>query len=125
MVKISDAEWVVMVALWQGSPATVRQVIDRLPKSHEWAYTTVKTMLDRLVAKEFLQTRKQGQISTYSPLLSKDQARQSALRGLVERAFDGTVGALIHHLIAAEKLSAQDRLQIEQWLHESDEQRVD
>ena len=50
-MKLSKAEWQIMNALWQDNPATARELMERMPSRVNWAYTTVKTMLSRLVEK--------------------------------------------------------------------------
>ena len=51
-MKLTEAEWQIMNALWKGWPATARQIADRLPEEVNWAYTTIKTMLTRLADKK-------------------------------------------------------------------------
>ena len=53
-MKFTDAEWHIMKALWQQAPASARQIAERLPEDIQWAYTTIKTMLNRLVEKQVL-----------------------------------------------------------------------
>ena len=119
-LKLSDAEWTVMQAVWAGAPASARDVLDRVGRDTAWAYTTVKTLLARLVEKDALSVRMRGNVSLYEPLITKRQAQVAALRSLVEKAFDGTFGSLVHHLIAEEKLSSRDRRALARMLEEAD-----
>src|SRR5262245_45157905 len=102
-MRLTDAEWVVMTALWGRSPASVRDVLERLPPGTSWAYTTVKTLLTRLVEKGAVHARKRANTSLFEPLVTRQQARRSALRSLLNRAFEGTFGALFQHLLAEER----------------------
>ena len=45
--SISGGEWDILNALWGGGPSTARGVAERLSEERGWAYSTVKTMLDR------------------------------------------------------------------------------
>ena len=119
-LKLSDAEWTVMQAVWAGSPASARDVLDRVGHDTGWAYTTVKTLLARLVEKDAVSVRMRGNVSLYEPLITRRQAQVSALRSLVEKAFDGTFGSLVHHLITEEKLSSRDRRALARMLEEAD-----
>jgi len=47
-------------ALWEFNPATTREIYEMLPEDVGWAYTTVKTMLSRLVIKNAVSEQKQG-----------------------------------------------------------------
>ena len=111
-MKLSDAEWQIMNALWVDHPATARQVAGRLPSGVKWAYTTIKTMLTRLVEKEAVSERKQGNTSIYEPLLSRQKARRRALRMLADQAFDGAFGPLMHFLLEDQKLPAKQRAEL-------------
>ena len=51
-MKLTEAEWQIMNALWENFPATARQIADGLGDEVDWAYTTIKTMLTRLAEKK-------------------------------------------------------------------------
>lgn len=116
--KLSDAEWAIMNALWQGSPASAREVLERLGPKAGWAYTTIKTMLDRLVEKGLVKVTKHAAAGLYEPRLAQDVARTSALRSLVERAFGGTFGSLVQHFVQSERLSEQEKRELRELLAE-------
>lgn len=108
-MKLTDAEWQIMNALWSDHPATARQIASRLPADTSWAYTTVKTLLARLVEKNAVAQHKQGHTSLYDPLLTRTKARRSALKSLANQAFDGALGPLMHFLIEHQNLSPRQR----------------
>ena len=111
-MKLTEAEWLLMNALWDVHPAKARDIAQRLPKSVNWAYTTIKTMLSRLAEKKAVRESKQGNVSVYEPILSRREARQSALRIVLNQAFDGAFGPLMHFLLEDQKLSAKQRREL-------------
>ncbi len=111
-MKLTEAEWQIMKALWEKHPATAREVMDRLPAGVKWAYTTIKTMLTRLVEKRAVSEAKQGNISLYDPLISQRKARLSAFRSLLETAFDGAMGPLVHFLVEEEQLTPKQKKEL-------------
>jgi BlaI family penicillinase repressor len=117
---LSEAEWKVMEALWEKSPATVRDVAERLRAETGWAYTTVKTMLDRMVAKGAISRRVRERVGWFEPKVTRREARKSAVRSLLDRAFDGAFGSLLHHLASEERLPAADRKRLKELLDEED-----
>lgn len=119
-LQLSDAEWKVMNAVWRDHPATARDVLGTLEKETGWAYSTVKTMMDRLVEKGALKAKIEGITSVYQPVLTQKQARKSALRALKERAFAGASGSLMHFLVGNERLSASDRQELLRLLEEQE-----
>ena len=105
-----------MTCLWQASPASARDVLDRLGPGADWAYTTVKTMLTRLAEKGAVRETTEGNVGLYQPLVTQRAARRGAVKSLVERAFGGALGAFVHHLVADEKLSPAERAKLRELL---------
>lgn len=111
-MKLTEAEWQIMKALWEEHPATAREIMERLPAGVKWAYTTIKTMLTRLVDKQVVREAKQGNTSVYDPLISQRKARLSAFRSLLETAFDGAMGPLVHFLVEEEQLTPKQKREL-------------
>ena len=124
-MKLTEAEWQIMNALWKRHPATARDLIEHMPNGNTWAYTTVKTMLARLVNKENISERKRGNTSVYEPLISQQTARRSAFKTLVDKVLDGAIEPLMHFLIEEKKLSDKERHKLIKLLDEMDQPAVD
>ena len=116
---LSDSEWKVMRALWARHPATARELLAALTTETGWAYTTLRTLLARLVEKGAVSESKEDGTNVYEPLLREDHARSTAVRSLLERAFDGGFGSLVHFMLENEELSSRDRTELERMLSES------
>ena len=108
-MKLTNSEWQLMNCLWERHPATARGIAERLPEDVKWAYTTIRTLLARLVDKGAVREYKEGKTSLYEPLLARDIARRSALKTLVNQAFDGAYGPLMHFLVNDQRLSRAQR----------------
>jgi BlaI family penicillinase repressor len=119
-MKLNDSEWTVMQAVWESSPANARDVLERVHGETDWAYTTVKTILARLVEKGALHEEKHGKTSVYEPLVTREAARKTAVRSLLDKAFDGTFGSLVQHMVASEKLGKKEREKLARMLAEFD-----
>ena len=108
-MKLTQAEWQIMNSLWEKHPATAREIMNRLPNGVKWAYTTLKTMLSRLVEKEAVSESKQSNTSYYEPLVSQRNARLSAFRLLLDQSFDGAMGPLMHFMLQEQKLNDKQK----------------
>jgi len=111
-MKLTEPEWLVMNALWNNHPATVKDIVAQLSGRASWAYTTVKTMLDRLTEKKAVRKKKQGITGFYEPILTRQQARSTALRTVLDHAFDGAFGPMMHFLVEDQKLSPKQRREL-------------
>jgi len=121
-MKLSENEWKIMNALWKGSPATAREIVEQIPGNVEWAYTTVKTMLSRLVAKEAVSEHKRGNTSFYEPLIARDNARKNAFTNLFDKVLDGGVEPFMHYLIEEKKISKKEREELIRMLKKYDKE---
>ena len=120
-MKLTEAEWQIMKALWEDWPATARQIADRLGGEVNWAYTTIKTMLSRLADKNAVKETKNGNVSVYEPVLTKAGAQRNALKTLVNQAFDGAFGPLMHFLLEDKTLSSDDKEQLRRMLEQGEQ----
>src|SRR5262245_55919732 len=114
---LSDAEWKIMNAVWKhGGEVSAREVHAALEAETQWAYTTVKTLMDRLVQKEALAASVLGNVSWYKSRLARQRALTDAARDLIHRAFGGSALPLVHHLIKSHRLTAEDKAELRRML---------
>lgn len=92
-------------SLWRLGEASVRQVQGDLAPGKRLAYTTVMTLLERLVRKGGAARRKQGRMFLYSPILARDAVRSLAVKDLVDSLFDGSPQQLLDFLQGVEAKS--------------------
>jgi BlaI family transcriptional regulator, penicillinase repressor len=125
-MKLTEAEWKVMNVAWEATepPApkgvTAREVLDAVEDETDWAYTTTKTVMARLVEKRALRMEMRGNTSVYTPAITREEARRTEVRGLVDRAFEGTLVPLMHFLLSRENLSNKEKQELRNMLAEED-----
>lgn len=98
-----------MQAVWSAGRTTARAVHGQVLDATDWTYSTVRTLLSRLIDKGALAASRDGQTTEYSALITQDAAQNSALRSLMERAFGEQVGPMVQRLVRGQQLSAEDR----------------
>jgi len=106
--ELTRLEWVLMDALWHAGHATASDLQRDLESSQGWAYSTVKTMLDRLVDMEFVRTRRIGNVYEYTPKMKRPTAVRKVVDEMVERLFGGSVAPFVQHLIERGDLDPDD-----------------
>jgi predicted transcriptional regulator len=107
-MNISKSEHYVLEALWETSPLTVGQIVERVQAKSEWHENTIKTLLVRLVNKKAVRRRKDGKRFFYEPLVTKEAVVDTEADGLLSRFFNGQMPALIAHFADQKKLSRRD-----------------
>ena len=121
-MKLTDAEWKLMDVLWEEHPLTAREIMERVEPDAKWAYTTVKTVLARLQAKRAVHATARGNANFYEPAVSREDARRTEIASVLQRAFDGALGSLMHFVVKEERLSEKDREQLMRLLQEKKEE---
>lgn len=114
--KISEAELVVMEALWEQSPQTANDVADRVATTRDWSLQTVKTLLSRLMGKDAIAAQQDGRRFLYRPLVRRDDYVASESGRLVNRLFGGRVSPLVAQLAQQDQLTADDIAELEEIL---------
>jgi BlaI family penicillinase repressor len=122
-MKLTDAEWQIMNALWKQYPATAREIAENLADETQWAYTTIKTLLARLAVKNAVSEEKRGNTSVYEPLVSLKKARRTALRNFLDQAFGGTVEPLLNFLAEERKLTDKQRKELARILQNEEDRK--
>ncbi|HSB17620.1 MAG TPA: BlaI/MecI/CopY family transcriptional regulator [Bryobacteraceae bacterium] len=90
--------------IWRLGEGSVKDVRDSLAPRRHLAYTTVMTLLERLVRKGAASRRKTGRSFLYAPILSRETLRRLAVRELVESLFEGSEYELAAYLRNGELL---------------------
>jgi len=98
---LSRLELACMKVIWCDGAKTVLQVQQRMKPRRPLAYTTVLTVLGRLVRKGALARVKQGKAYHYDPALSYKESRQKAVAELTDFYFEGSLEKLLEFLSEA------------------------
>ena len=101
-------------ALWSLQEGNVKDVQRIVAQSRPLAYTTIMTVLERLVRKGKLARRKVGRAFVYSPVASRDAMRRVAIHELLEGFFDGSEAELIEFLRGAGRPSVPAPARVEE-----------
>ncbi|HEV2970969.1 MAG TPA: BlaI/MecI/CopY family transcriptional regulator [Pirellulales bacterium] len=113
---LTDVEWAIMAVVWEHEPCAAGTVQEALHDNHGWAYSTVKTTMDRMVAKGLLATHSIRNLQMFAPLITRTEAKRAELRRLLSRAFNGALTPMIQFLVEDEGLSADELKQLRKLL---------
>jgi len=111
-VELTEAEWAIMRAVWEHRPCAAGTVQETLAPSKGWAYSTVKTTMDRMVDKGLLEVQKIRNLRLYSPTVGEVEAKRGEFYRMLKRAFDGALAPMLQFLVEHEGLSAEDASQL-------------
>jgi len=110
--ELTEAEWIIMKVVWENEPCAAGTVQEALTNSKDWAYSTVKTTMDRMANKGFLKIRKIRNLQLFSSAISEIDAKRGEFRKMLKRAFDGALTPMMQFLIEHEGLSKAESAQL-------------
>ncbi len=106
---VSDAELDVLKVLWKHGPGTVREVNARLVRrKRRWAYTTVRTLLIRLLEKGYVASEESGIAHVFQAAITREGLLRQRLSKLVDEVCDGTATPLVQALVQGRGFSADE-----------------
>ena len=124
-LELFESEWTILQKVWELEPCAAPTVQETLQGEKRWAYTTVKTMMDRMVKKGLLKTEKIRSIYLYRSAVTKSQARTSEITRTLKRAFDGTFTPMMQFLIENDQLSEEEYKHLEKLIKKRKRRKTD
>lgn len=114
--NLSEAEWEVMKVMWEHGPMAIGEIYEKLTKGRGWAYSTVKTLVRRMVAKGWLEYQEVGNSFLYRVAVPRKKALRSAIRDFSTRVLDGLLSPFVAYYAEEKNLSEEDIKQLEEIL---------
>jgi BlaI family penicillinase repressor len=117
--ELTEAEWAIMKVVWEHEPCAAGTVQEALAERRDWAYSTVKTTMDRMVNKGFLRIEKIRNLQLFRSSISEIEAKRGEFRRMLKRAFDGALTPMMQFLIEHEGLSKAEAQQLRKLVRKS------
>lgn len=106
--NISEAEWKVMECLWDEQNLTLKQIANRL-KDTKWSYTTIRTMVTRLMEKGVVDADKSSTSNfKYFAVAPEKECKVEETKSFLTRVFDGSISMMVSTLVKQEGLSKKE-----------------
>ena len=106
--ELTEAEWEIMKVVWREEPCAAGTVQEALSDSKGWAYSTVKTTMDRMVKKGLLKIQRIRNLQLFSSCLTEAEAKRGEIMKTLKRAFDGAMTPMMQFMLQNERLSKKE-----------------
>jgi len=116
--ELTEGEWSILEIVWERQHCTAPDVQELLEERTGWAYSTVKTMMDRMVNKGLLETERIRKMILYRPAIQRAQAQRAELMRTAKRAFQGAFSPLVEFLLDQNKLSKEELEHLEKMIRQ-------
>jgi BlaI family transcriptional regulator, penicillinase repressor len=112
-IELTEAEWRIIKAVWAGEPCTAPGIQSVLEGETGWTYSTVRTLMDRMVVKGLLAAKKLGKMTTYRAVATPRQAQRGELMYALKNAFNGALTPMVECLLNTRDLTSDELHKIE------------
>ncbi|MFC1763510.1 BlaI/MecI/CopY family transcriptional regulator [Planctomycetota bacterium] len=114
--ELTEAEWEILKVVWQEEPCAAGTVQEALEKTRNWAYSTVKMTMGRMVEKGFLRIERIRNLQLFRSCITEAEARRSELHKMLGRAFGGALTPMLKFLIEHEGLSKDEAAELREFV---------
>lgn len=115
--KLTDAELDIMLAIWKADGPVQRGYLDEeMREPHNWAGTTILTILSKLTDKGFLSCEKAGKSNVYTAIISESEYRALVSRTHLRRFYDSSVKQLVSAMFDSDDISESDLEELQDFL---------
>jgi len=121
---LPDSEHAIMQIIWgQPTPISKTQVAELAAPERGWKPQTVYTLLNRLVEKGFLSSKKQGKERFYTTLVPRETYIEQATERFMSNVHKNSLTGLMNALFSS-KVDKNDLEELEQWLKDNADKEV-
>ena len=118
LIDLSRAEYDILRTLWKKGRLSVREVHDQLQETYGWAYTTTKTMMDRMVEKGLLNRESFHGVFLYKPMITRPAGLARMVQFFADRVLEMDVGSVVSLFARSKALSPEEIEQLNDLLTE-------
>jgi len=112
-IELTPAEWTVIKAVWNDEPCTAPLVQEKLKRKTRWSYSSVRTIMDRMVAKRLLTAEKAGKVTLFRSAVTRAQAQRGELLYALKHAFNGALTPMVQCLLNTKELTGEELAELE------------
>ena len=122
-VALTEAEWKIMLLLWERSPWTMMELTRALEEETGWSKHTEITMLKRMAVKGTVRICEDGPVKTYFPAVSKDRVAREQTQTLLKRLFSGRASLLVNDMVEQGELNDEELRELQNILDRAEKQK--
>ncbi len=119
--SLSPSELEIMKEMWRVGRASIREVHDQVRPRSGWAYSTTKTIMDRMVGKGILERDDFHGVFLYRARISRAQGLAVLVRDFAERVLEVDSQTMVPLFAESGSLSREELTELEELLEKGDD----
>ncbi|WP_210619577.1 mecC-type methicillin resistance repressor MecI [Mammaliicoccus lentus] len=105
---ISASEWEIMNTIWNKKLVSANEVIEIVQQHKEWSPKTIRTLINRLYKKEFIDRTSKNKIFVYFPIVEEKDIKYKTSKVFLDKVYEGGLNSLVLNFVENEELSEDE-----------------
>ena len=122
--QLNRSELQIMKYLWILEKGFMKDIVEKFPEPRP-AYTTISTLLKRMVDKEYIGFERLGRDKAYYPILKKNAYFKKQVNGMIHHFFNDSKAQFASFFAKNADLSMQELEELQELLKEKMNQKKD
>lgn len=116
-MKLTEAEWSVLDALWEKKEASLKELTDALAPVQDWNKKTVFTYLTRMEAKGLVSIDRSKE-KPYSAAVTRESCARQEREELCSKVYGGATGEMLAAFLKESTISKEEIDRLKKLLEE-------
>jgi BlaI family penicillinase repressor len=122
---LTKSEFYILRIIWKSGKQSVREVHDQIITTHNWAYSTTKTVMDRMTRKQLLARGKFHGVFLYRSLISRPKGFARFIQFFANRVLELDCGEVVALFSRSNALDPEEIEELEKLLADEMEEQND
>jgi len=115
-IELSEGQWAIMKVVWKLQPCAAPTVQEALLKSRQWSYSTVRTLMDRMVPQGLLTAEKIRHLTLYRAAITPQEAQRGEVLYALKHAFNGALTPMMQCLLDSHDVTLEQLSELEKFI---------
>ena len=115
-IELSEGQWAIMKVMWKLQPCAAPTVQEALLKSRKWSYSTVRTLMDRMVPQGLLTAEKMRNLTLYRTAITPQEAQRGEVLYALKNAFNGALTPMVQCLLESNDVTPEQLAELEKFI---------
>ncbi|WP_262554309.1 BlaI/MecI/CopY family transcriptional regulator [Staphylococcus simulans] len=121
--EISSSEWEVMNVIWQYKNISANDVINNLNGYNKWDPKTIRTLINRLFNKGYIDRKKENKVYIYFPVVKEDDVKYETSKNFINKVFKGGLKSLVLNFVEKKDLTQKEIDELREILDDNTDER--
>ncbi|UXR46394.1 BlaI/MecI/CopY family transcriptional regulator [Staphylococcus simulans] len=112
-----------MNVIWQYKNISANDVINNLNGYNKWDPKTIRTLINRLFNKGYIDRKKENKVYIYFPVVKEDDVKYETSKNFINKVFKGGLKSLVLNFVEKKDLTQKEIDELREILDDNTDER--